>query len=50
MIPMGLTEQELAKGTGIPLAELRAVLADEQEVTSELSKKLGAFCLSFGNE
>ena len=43
MIPMGLTEQELAKGTGIPLAELRAVLADEQEVTPELSKKLGVF-------
>ena len=43
MIPMRLTEQELAKGTGIPLAELRAVLADKQEITPELSKKLAAF-------
>ncbi len=43
MIPMGLTEQELAKGADIPLVELRAVLADEQEVTPELSKKLGVF-------
>ena len=43
MIPMGVTEQALAAGTGTPLAELRAVLADEQEVTPELSEKLGVF-------
>ena len=43
MIPMGLTEHDLAAGTGIPLNELRAVLANEQEVTPELSEKLGAF-------
>ena len=43
MIPMGLTVHDVAAGTGTPLAELRAVLADEQEVTPELSEKLAAF-------
>ena len=28
---------------GIPLAELRALLADEKEVMPELSRRLGAF-------
>ena len=43
MIPMGLTACEVSAGTGIPLAELRALLADEEEVTPELSRRLGAF-------
>ena len=43
MIPMGLTAHDVATGTGISLKELRAVLADEQEVTPELSEKLGIF-------
>ncbi len=43
MIPMELTAQEVSAGAGIPLNELRAVLADEQELTPELSGKLGVF-------
>ena len=43
MTPMGLTVQDVAAGAGISLDELCAVLVDEQEVTPELSKKLGVF-------
>ena len=43
MIPMGLTAREVSEGTGIPLAEMRALLADMQEITPELSEKLGEF-------
>ena len=43
MIPMGLTVHEVSEGTGIPLNEMRALLADDEEVTPELSKKLGTF-------
>ena len=43
MIPMGLTAREVSEGTGIPLAEMQALLADMQEITPELSEKLGEF-------
>ena len=43
MMPMGLTAREVSEGTGIPLNEMRALLADAQEITPELSRRLGAF-------
>ena len=43
MIPMGLTTREVSEGTGIPLDEMRALLADGRELTPELSEKLGEF-------
>lgn len=43
MIPMNLTAKEVSEGTGIPLYELKALLADMQEVTPEVSEKLGEY-------
>ena len=43
MIPMNLTAEEVSEGTGIPLYEIRALLADEQEVTPEISERLGEY-------
>ena len=43
MIPMGLTAQDVSEHSGISITELRAVLSDEQEMTPELSKKLGNY-------
>ena len=43
MIPMNLTAEEVSEGTGIPLYEIRALLADEQEVTPEISERLGKY-------
>ena len=44
MTPMGLTAQDVSEGAGIPLRELKAMLCDEQEITPEISSKLGAYC------
>ena len=43
MTPMGLTVQDISEGTGIPLREMKAVLSDEQEITPEISRKLGKY-------
>ena len=43
MTPMGLTAQDVSKGTGISLHDVRAILADMREITPEISKKLGAY-------
>ncbi len=43
MIPLGLTAQDVAEQSGVPIAELQAVLNDEQEMTQELSIKLGNY-------
>ena len=43
MIPMNLTAEDISKGTGIPLCDVRAMLADAQEITPEQSEKLGAY-------
>lgn len=43
MLPMNLTAKDLSEGTGIPLEEVTAMLADILEVTPELSGKLGAY-------
>ena len=43
MTPMNLTAEEVSEGTGIPLHEIRALLADDAEITPEISEKLGRF-------
>ena len=43
MLPMNLTAKDLSEGTGIPLEDITAMLADTLEVTPELSEKLGAY-------
>ena len=43
MEPMNLTAEEVSKGTGISLSEIRALLADDAEITPEISEKLGKF-------
>ena len=43
MIPMNLTAKEVSQGTGIPLYDVRAILADTQEITPDVSEKLGAY-------
>ena len=43
MLPMGLTANEVSAGAGIPLDTLWALLTDKQQVTQELSKKLGSY-------
>ena len=43
MIPMNLTAEEVSEGTGIPLYEIRALLADAQELTPEISERLGKY-------
>ena len=43
MTPMGLTAEDVSKGTGISLHDVRAILADAQEITPEVSEKLGAY-------
>ena len=43
MIPMGLTAQDVSKGTGISLHDVRAILVDAQEITPEISEKLGEY-------
>ncbi len=43
MIPMGLTALDVSAGAGIPLDTLRALLTDKQQMTQELSKKLGSY-------
>ena len=43
MIPMNLTAEEVSEGTGIPLYEIRALLADAQELTPEISERLGEY-------
>ena len=43
MIPMNLTAEDISKGTGIPLYDVCAILADTQEITPEQSEKLGAY-------
>lgn len=43
MIPMNLTAQDVSKGAGIPLYDVCSILANAQEITQEISQKLGAF-------
>lgn len=43
MIPMNLTARDLSQGTGIPLNDITAMLADMQEITPEISLKLGKY-------
>lgn len=43
MIPMGLTAEDVSKGTGISLHDVRAILVDAQEITLEISEKLGEY-------
>ena len=43
MIPMGLTADEVSAGTGIPLHELRRILADEQGLTQCQARRLSSF-------
>lgn len=43
MTPMNLTAEEVSEATGIPLYDMRALLADAQEVTPEVSEKLGKY-------
>lgn len=43
MTPMGLTAQDVSKGAGISLHKVSAILADMQEITPEISEKLGEY-------
>ena len=43
MTPMGLTAQDVSEGACIPLREVKAVLSDKQEITPEISRKLGKY-------
>ena len=43
MIPMNLTAEDVSKGAGIPLYDVRAMLADAQDITPEVSEKLGVY-------
>ena len=43
MTPMNLTAEDLSKGTRISLSDISAILADAQDVTPDISQKLGAF-------
>ena len=43
MIPLGLTAQNVSEQAGVSIKELQSVLNDEQEMTPELSVKLGKY-------
>lgn len=43
MTPMGLTARDLSDGTGLQLYDVRALLADDAQITPEISAKLGSF-------
>lgn len=43
MTPLNLTAHDVSDGTGIFLKELQALLEDKQEMTLELSEKLGKY-------
>ncbi len=43
MIPMNLTAEDVSKGAGISLHDVRAILADMLEITPEISEKLGEY-------
>ncbi|MBR1437461.1 MAG: hypothetical protein IJ587_02885 [Synergistaceae bacterium] len=43
MLPKNITARDLSVGTGIPLWEVRAMLADELDITPEISRKLAAY-------
>ena len=43
MLPMNIDAHTLAKGANIPLDIVQSILADTQEITPEISEKLGAF-------
>ena len=43
MIPLRLTAQDVAEQSGVPITELQAVLNNEQEMTPEMSTKLGNY-------
>ena len=43
MIPLNLTTRDVSDGIGISEKELQALLSDKQEMTLELSEKLGKY-------
>lgn len=43
MTPLNIDAFDLAAGAHIPIDDVRAVLADELDVTPEISRKLAAF-------
>ena len=43
MIPLGLTVQDVSEQSGVSITELQAVLNNEQEMTPEMSTKLGNY-------
>ena len=43
MIPMNLTARDLSQGAGIPINDVTAMLADMQEISAEISVKLGEY-------
>lgn len=43
MTPMNLMAEDVSKGAGIPLYDVRAILADMREITLEISEKLGEY-------
>ena len=43
IIPLGLTAQKVSEQAGVSIKELQSVLNDEQEMTPELSAKLGKY-------
>ena len=43
MMPMNVTASDLSAGTGIPLYDVRAMLADEFDITPEISRRLGDY-------
>ena len=43
MMPLGLTLRDVSDGAGIAEDEMTEILRDEQEITPELSEKLGTF-------
>ena len=42
MLPLHLDAQAVANLADIPLADIRGILADETEITPEISAKLGS--------
>lgn len=43
MTPMGLKAEDVSKGSEISLYDVRAILADAQDITPDMSQKLGAY-------
>ena len=43
MLPMNLDAQTVTLGANIPFEELQSILADDAEITPEISEKLGRF-------